>query len=402
MKQRNYFNSDLTQNAKRACNSSTTQYFDFKTFLGSIENLFSQNSSSASYKEKFNISIGIQIQEDIQILGFQNLIVYVKHCVPTCRTLFKYYKLSNFFYGSLQLGGTLVFDADKNVKEITLQKDQKIYVYQIKEQNHSFHILNLQLSVQFLLFNSFKILQIQEVLHSSTKFVGSLLYSEGMSFQFANSQSLQFIRLKISFYIKSFQTDNKIQTILDDQIQGEIIKTSSKYTFDKIKKIIVRVSLALILMMQSGQRQYLEFILIILYLFQKENNQLLGFRNIIIDSDNLKRNFAVCGDFSTCQKCNTNYLLFQNGCVSTCSVHSSNCVNYSDTIANLFLDSCYLFSKRVIQFKYEYLKVKILPYPFLFIIDEVIESNEKVTIKINKNPIIALILLKISNGESKL
>ncbi|CAD8196177.1 unnamed protein product [Paramecium pentaurelia] len=151
----------------------------------------------------------------------------------------------------------LVFDADKNVKKRLLYKKIKQYI--IKS------LISYFESTTFSAISSFQFVQDSTNLRSypsqifdcsSTKFVGSLLYSEGMSFQFANSQSLQFIRLKISFYIKSFQTDNKIQIILDNQIQGEIIKTSSNFTFDKIKKIIVRVSLALILMIQSGQRQY--------------------------------------------------------------------------------------------------------------------------------------------------
>ncbi|CAD8117820.1 unnamed protein product [Paramecium primaurelia] len=383
MKQRNYFNSDITQNAKRACNIQHTyqQGLKFKRIFQFLAFKIQSSTSNIVYQ----LAGLVQVLQAVQFSLWFSIIRW------------------NLYLGPFLLIG-LNWQCER---DYFIKRSNNICVPDKRIKS----LISYFESTTFSAISSFQFVQDSTNLRSypslifdcsSTKFVGSLLYSEGMSFQFENSQSLQFIRLKISFYNKSFQTYNKIQIRLDDQIQGEIIKTSYNYTFDKITKIIVRVSLGLILMMQSGQRQYQEFILMILYLFQKENNQLLGFRNTIIDSDNLKRNFAVCGDFSTYQKCNTNYLLFQNGCVSTCPVHSSNCVNYSNTIANLFLDSCYLFSKRVIQFKYEYFKIKILPYPFLFIIDEVIESNEKITIKINNNPIIELILLKISNGESKL
>ncbi|CAD8084419.1 unnamed protein product [Paramecium sonneborni] len=69
---------------------------------------------------------------------------------------------------------------------------------------------------------------------SSNNYVESLIFSERMSLQFTNTQSLKFIRLRITFYIQEFLTDNEIQILLDDYIQGEIIKAT---TFNKVTKI---------------------------------------------------------------------------------------------------------------------------------------------------------------------
>ncbi|CAD8070395.1 unnamed protein product [Paramecium primaurelia] len=347
MQQRNYIYSDLTQNARQICNSSTPQYFDFITYVG---------TSPVLYKEKFNISIGIETDEDNQILGVRNVFVYVKYCSPTCKTCSSSTSCLTCVYGSLQTDGSCTCDPSHQFAQTGIgcrQECERDYFIARSDNicvpdRRIKSLVSYFESTTFSAYSPFQFVQDSANSRSSpslifdcssTKYVGSLLYSEGMSLQLATSQSLKFIRLRITFYLQGFLTNNRIQILLDDQIQGEIIKTSSDYNFEKIRKIysqsVICTNTYDLIRIEAILRTYSNTPKLILKGSQlTQATSTWGFRNITIDRGNCKENCEVCADFSTCQQCISNYVLFQNGCVSDYPVHSANCVDYADMIPN--------------------------------------------------------------------
>ncbi|CAD8120365.1 unnamed protein product [Paramecium sonneborni] len=345
LQQSNYLSSQLTQNSNIICNSSGTQYFNFQTVVG---------TSTESYNEKFSISIGIQSEDDKQHLGIRNLFVYAKYCLPFCKTCSSSTSCLTCYHGTLT-GGSCSCDPSNQFAQTGIGcrqecardyfiarsdnicvPDRRIKSYVIYFESTTFSAYTPFQFVQ----DSTNIRNSPSLIHtcSSISYVGSLIYNEGMSLQFANSQSLKFIRLRITFYIKGFQNNNKIQIFLDGQIQGQIIKATTDYTFDRVTKIqssstncstydLIRIE-AILRTYSASPKLILQGALL------TQATSIWGFRNITIDNGNCQENCAICADFSTCQQCNSGYVLFQNGCVGVCPVHSTNCIDYADMIPN--------------------------------------------------------------------
>ncbi|CAD8120180.1 unnamed protein product [Paramecium sonneborni] len=337
MQFRDYFNNQLTQSSRRICNSSGSGNFDFMTYVG---------TSTIQYKEQFNISIGIESQDDLQLLGVRNVFVYVKFCQQTCKTCSSSTSCDTCYSGTLQANGFCLCDPAHQFAEVgwmQIRMSDNVCVPDRRIKSFVSYFTSTSSS-----YSPFQFVPDTINTRSSTpsfitslcsnNYVGSLLYGEGMSLQMAEQQNIKFIRLRVTFFIQGFLTNSRIQIILDDQVQGEIIKSLSIFDFNQITKIyssstICSGSTYEILRIEAILRTYSSTPKLILKGKQLTfNNEIWGFRNVTIDIGNCKENCAVCSDFSTCQQCETGYVLFQNGCVSSCPVHSSNCIDYEDMI----------------------------------------------------------------------
>ncbi|CAD8213620.1 unnamed protein product [Paramecium pentaurelia] len=130
---------------------------------------------------------------------------------------------------------------------------------------------------------------------------------------------------------------NKDQIILNDQIQDEIIKSSSNQNFNNEKKIysssITCTTTDDIIKIEAILRIYYvtpQLILKGAYLIQATS--ICGFINITIDSGNCQENRAVYPSYSICLQCDTNYVIFKNGYVNACPLHSAYCIDYADIV----------------------------------------------------------------------
>ncbi|CAD8085139.1 unnamed protein product [Paramecium primaurelia] len=346
MEQRSYIKTDLTQQSRRICNTTGTNYFEFQTIVG---------TSQVQYYENFNISIGIDTFNDLQVIGVRNLFVYVKYCLPTCNTCSTSTSCLSCYYGSPQVDGTCNCDPSHQFAQTGVgcrqECDRNYYMARsdnvcIPEQR----IISYSQYFYSQTFSDYSPFEfIGDILYPrtpssliidccSTTYVGGLVHNEGMSFDTEYVQHLKFIRLRVTFFIKNFLTDSKIQIKFHNQIQGEIIKTDTNYYYYGVKLIYnssTDCSTYDLIRIEAILRMYSPFPKLT---FQGVNpapaSQEWGFRNLTIDYGYCQMNCLVCDGFSTCAQCDGVYKLFQKRCVDICPIHSINCIDYADIIPN--------------------------------------------------------------------
>ncbi|CAD8116380.1 unnamed protein product [Paramecium sonneborni] len=335
----------ITQNARKICNNTELGNFDLLTYIG---------TSPILYKEKYNISIGIESQDDLQLLGVRNLFVYVKYCQPTCLSCNDPSICLTCSSGSLN-NGLCICDPEHQFAQAGIgcrQECERDYFIARSDNvcvpDRRIKSLSQYFTSTFTTYSPFQFdpdsnnvrsSPTLTITHCSTKYVGNLLYNEGMSLSLENQQNIRFIRLRVTFYTQGFLTNSGIQIILDDQIQGEIIKSSSTFDFNQIKKIYSSSTICPtyeIARIEAILRTYQSTPKLIFKGRQLSSTaEIWGFTNVTIDSGNCKENCQVCQDFSTCSQCQPTYVLFQGECISnSCPVHSSNCIDYADMIPN--------------------------------------------------------------------
>ncbi|CAD8082958.1 unnamed protein product [Paramecium sonneborni] len=346
---RSYKNSDLTQDSNRICNYWDDYDFDLITVV-------STTKTKTNNVNKFTIALCLEPEKGYVSVNIRNLLIYVNLCYPTCKTCSSSTLCSSCYYqsptsGSCQCDPSHQF-AESAVgcrqeceRDFFIARSDKICVpdRRIKSNQKYFDSSDISNS-NFPRYKPFQFIpdifnyQNTDLVYDNcdnNDFVGELYFNEGMQLSLGKIDAIKFFRLRVTFYCFNFQTDSKIQIFVDNIQQGELLKTSSSYSYNKIIKIFTDSNSCdsksyTLIRIESVLRTYSDNPQLLIQGKLQISSESWGFRNVTIDTGLCQENCKTCSDFSTCSLCETSYILYQGGCIKTCPVHSANCIDYAD------------------------------------------------------------------------
>ncbi|TNV74391.1 hypothetical protein FGO68_gene2621 [Halteria grandinella] len=362
--QRRYSDSDLQQQSKRVCLGGTDNRFDYNTII---------NTTVTNYAEQFNISFSFDSRNYWATIGIRNVLVYANACFARCASCTSNSNQCASCYYGTPSSNTCQCDPSHQFAQTIIGCRQECERDYYIQNSDLICVSDRRISSKYTYFNQTSISSSDspryqpfvfkadpfhptntDRIHNSCSgqdFIGDLYYSEGFSLQLDQINALKFIRLRLSLYLQNLQTNSKLEISLDDVIQSEIIKTVSNFQFNNAVKIVTST-------INCNSATYtlirVETILCVYSLspflhiqgYLNSPTESWGFRNVTIDAGLCSENCEVCSGFYTCQQCITGYILYQDGCVLSCPIYSTNCVDYSDELpCNIFpfiIDSSYL------------------------------------------------------------
>ncbi|CAD8085417.1 unnamed protein product [Paramecium sonneborni] len=348
---KNYKNQDLVQKSNRICTGGGDYEFDLNTVVSTTVNKFANS---------FIIAFCMDPQQDYISVFIRNLLVYANICYPTCKTCSTSTTCTSCYYQTLQAGDACLCDPSHQFAQSAVgcrQECERDYYIARSDQicvpdrriksNQKYFDSNSISSSDFPRYKPFQF--IPDIFHyqntdlvydncDGNDFVGELYFNEGMQLFLGKINAIKFIRLRISFYCFNFQTDSKIQIFIDNIQQAELLKIPSSYSYNNIVKISFGSNSCnsksyTLIRIESVLRVYSNNPLLYIQGKLQTSSESWGFRNVTIDAGLCKENCKICTDFSTCFQCESNYILYQGGCVTSCPVYSSNCIDYADMIS---------------------------------------------------------------------
>ncbi|CAK74085.1 unnamed protein product (macronuclear) [Paramecium tetraurelia] len=345
-----YKASDLNQLANRICTGGGDYEFDLYTVV---------STTITNAANKFSIKFCLNPEKDEDTIFLRNILVYVNICYPTCKTCSTSTTCSSCYYGSVS-SGSCGCDPSHQFAQTAVGCRQECERDYYIARSDSICVPDRRIKSSVKYFDSSSISSsdnpryqpfvfIPDIFHyqntdlvyddcDSDDFVGELFFNEGMQLSLGKINAIKFIRLRVTFYCFSFQTNSKIQFFVDNIQQGELLKTSSSYSYNQITKIFTDSDSCdsksyTLIRIEAIFRTYSDSPQLIFQGKLQQSSESWGFRNVTIDVGLCQENCKICSDFATCSQCESGYTKFQNGCVSSCPAYSSNCVDYADMIS---------------------------------------------------------------------
>ncbi|CAD8079160.1 unnamed protein product [Paramecium primaurelia] len=349
--EKNYKESDLTQKSNRICTGGSDTEFDLITV---VSNIIDNNA------EKFWITFCLDPEKDDVKVFIRNLLIYVNTCYPTCKTCNGASKTScqSCYYNSVS-SGQCSCPSDHQFSQTTIGCRQECERDYFIAQSDNICVSDRRIKSNVKYFDSNQIslsnyprytpfVFIPDLLQYSNTdlifdqcdgkdFVGEMKFCEGMFLKMANINALKFIRIRITFYLFSLQIDSRIQIYLDDILQTQLVQQSSQFQCIQCTKIYTKTDNCdskpyTLIRIEAILKSFSNSPQLTLQGKLQQSTESWGFNNVTIDSGLCQENCKICSTFNDCQQCETNYKLYQNGCVSECPIYSSNCVDYADII----------------------------------------------------------------------
>ncbi|CAK82971.1 unnamed protein product (macronuclear) [Paramecium tetraurelia] len=349
--EKNYKEADLTQKSNRICTGGSDTEFDQYTVVSSI---LDNNA------EKFWITFCLDPEKDDVTVFIRNLLIYVNTCYPTCKTCNGAAKnqCQSCYYNSVS-SGQCSCPSDNQFAQTTVGCRQECDRDYFIAQSDNICVPDRRIKSNVKYFDSNSISSsvyprytpfvfIPDLLKysntgliyddcDSKDFVGEIKFCEGMFLRIQNINALKFIRLRITLYLFSLQTDSKIEIYLDDILQSQIIAQSGSFQFNSCTKIYSKSDNCdskpySLVRIEAILKSFTNSPILTLQGKLQQNTESWGFNNVTIDTGLCQENCKICSNFNDCSQCETGYILYQNGCISQCPVHSSNCVDYADMI----------------------------------------------------------------------
>ncbi|CAD8044529.1 unnamed protein product [Paramecium primaurelia] len=312
----------------------------------------------------FNISYCFMYQDNDMRIGLRNFLIYVKPCHFSCLSCSESTELNCLTcYQGTPLGGKCLCDEANQYVQLligcTQECNRDYYLADSKQHCQfdprikselSYFTSNSLTNVNLLPYQPWTFIpdpfyyRNQEMLISCSgiDLIGQFYNYEGIQLELGLNKALKFIRIRVSFYLNSWQTDSQLIITVDSFSRASILKTATNYTYSQSSLLyynsisclglnydLVRIETVL---KTNSYNSIIRFQAV-----TGLQSETWAFRNVTIDYGLCQNNCTECETYSRCLICDSGYQLYRGTCVSSCPIHSilltnGTCQDYEDLI----------------------------------------------------------------------